>query len=641
MKRNRLRIFSLLAAILIGISLLGSGCTGTILPGKKEEKSPKLPAAVRVLDCCTEVGYFDCLDLGNGQVLLTGYRYDETEQNCTARFMIIDPIKDAVIATSELSGQIQPVYAPASDRIIIEDTVEHCYYLLDDTLSVVKTLEVPRASGAFTADGTAYYYVENSLLFITDLSDGTTRHIPLPHDLRFNMLDGCDPQTGYLYGGAQTDGVDVYMVFDPKTEELRYLGKDYSVSPFGDTFTGNFYDADKAVYYCGNFKSNKLQYLLSEPSISSWHYFIPNSPYFISTAVDSDAAVGEQPETPDKTILYREKDGQVLGAVLEPAETVGINNVSYLPAEGWLLGWQMVEDRSRPIVIDPAQLNFDTPLATREENLPALVDESLCSGISMPSTIPEIVPDLADYRKIADGMEEKYGVSILIANQCAPFANWFDNPFVTTDDDFNREWLGRSLAVLDEALAMYSEGFFTKFRSACDMGGIRFLLTGPISAEDFPHGGFEIQKREWYNVVLDITSVEINPSYHHEIWHAIEERLVNGGCTCFNWEEWNEPLNPEGFGYSIDYYLNGIDPGHVLYTYPQGKDPYFVDLYATSSPLEDRARLYEAIMSPEAYESERVISYPHLAEKFRIMTDAIRKVWDGSDWQDVYWERFY
>ena len=629
MRQNRQRVFGLLAAVVIGISLLAGGCSGIPFfhPG---EARYSLPAAVQVLKCYTGESYFDCLDLKNGRVLLTGYQYNEADQSSTSRFMIVDPIKDAVIATSELPGQIQPVCAAASDKIIVEDGIKQCYYLLDDTLAVERTLEVPRFNGAFNSNGTAYYYVENSLLFVMDLSDGTSRYIPLPHDLRFTMLDGCDPQTGYLYGGVQTDGVNIYMVFDPKAGELRYLGKDLDASPFGDTFTGCYYDADMEVaYYRGNFGSDQLQYLLPESGTTSHQYFVQNSPYFIS-----EPTIGEQTDSPDKTILYREKDGKMLGAVPESGEAADINNISYLPAENWLLGWQTAEDHSRIVVIDPEQLNFDTPLATREETLPALVDESLYSVIPASPEIPEIASDLADHRKIADGMEKKYGVSILLANQCAPFTDRLNWSFTTTEEEFSREWLDRSLAVLDKALAAYPAGFFSEFRTAGDMGGIRFLLTGAISPEGYPRVGFEGQKREWYNVVVDITSMEETNTYHHEIWHAMEERLTNGGCTCFNWEEWDEHLNPEGFGYSIDYYLNGADPGHVLYVNgrPEGKDPYFVDLYGASHGTEDRARLYEAVMSPEVYDSGKVLSSPHLAEKFRIMTEAIRTVWDAPDW---------
>lgn len=85
-------------------------------------------------------------------------------------------------------------------------------------------------------------------------------------------------------------------------------------------------------------------------------------------------------------------------------------------------------------------------------------------------------------------------------------------------------------------------------------------------------------------------------SLYHEMYHALETRLLSSSDACYDWEY----LNPEGFQYDYhyrDYALHGDSE----YLTDEGR--YFIDAYSMTFPKEDRARILEYAMTEgcEAY----------------------------------------
>ena len=62
-------------------------------------------------------------------------------------------------------------------------------------------------------------------------------------------------------------------------------------------------------------------------------------------------------------------------------------------------------------------------------------------------------------------------------------------------------------------------------------------------------GGLHYQYGAWYNVVLDIDALM---TVHHELWHAVEQRITNEFDEAFSDLSWSE-FNPAKFVYCFDF----------------------------------------------------------------------------------------
>ncbi len=86
--------------------------------------------------------------------------------------------------------------------------------------------------------------------------------------------------------------------------------------------------------------------------------------------------------------------------------------------------------------------------------------------------------------------------------------------------------------------------------------------------------------------------------------------------------------NPEGFSYPENRYAMPEDiPEHRA---------YFVDMYARTAPIEDRARIFENAMMGDTW---MFAEYPQRMEKLRYLAECIRTAFDTQDWPEgTRWE---
>ena len=91
--------------------------------------------------------------------------------------------------------------------------------------------------------------------------------------------------------------------------------------------------------------------------------------------------------------------------------------------------------------------------------------------------------------------------------------------------------------------------------------------------------------------------------------------------------------------YTYDLYGNY---GDEIYAYgSNGEDcanSYFVDTYSMTYPSEDRAKIWENIMSDEKYVYWE--KTPHLTAKLNYYAECIRQNFDSTGWNDVRWEKY-
>lgn len=223
----------------------------------------------------------------------------------------------------------------------------------------------------------------------------------------------------------------------------------------------------------------------------------------------------------------------------------------------------------------------------------------------------------AEARAYADAMQERFGITILIGDECqsvlatdafsignqaparSPFMSLLGVKF-TTDE----------LKKLENALEQYPPELFSVIKDSNAPEGLRFFIADQIVDADPAMNsiGYAVCEDSYYNIVLAYMLFD-QATVHHEIWHAMEMFITAEHPDAFlNWDA----LNPEGFQYSYDYTSDAED----------FNADYFVRGYGTADPLEDRATITEAVFFENR--NEWFAEHPAIKRKLDAMNLALK-----------------
>ena len=187
--------------------------------------------------------------------------------------------------------------------------------------------------------------------------------------------------------------------------------------------------------------------------------------------------------------------------------------------------------------------------------------------------------------------------------------NLSSNYTITETSNYND--IIAALEDLERYFLVFNADFFSRF-FGYGMNGLEIYLADNItstSKSEFGNAdvvGLYIKKNNKYNIVLKVNSGEnINTIAYHETFHVIEDYLASFNITFASWSNLNSP----NFTYSNVYYTNQVF-SDTLNNNKYNDGIYFVDNYARSNELEDRARMFEFICQGEDFSE-----YPHLHAK--------------------------
>lgn len=175
-------------------------------------------------------------------------------------------------------------------------------------------------------------------------------------------------------------------------------------------------------------------------------------------------------------------------------------------------------------------------------------------------------------------------------------------------------------------------------------GALKIYLCSHISGTDDASvttaQGLENRIDHEAYMVLDATSVDLEETFYHEFYHAIESYLFTRD-KIIDYYGWMD-LNPEGYDYDSDYAANEYN-ADGRYTLRWEENPmenaYFIDTYSKVFAHEDRARIFESAMSYKAG-TEDYFVYEKLRNKLIFIDTFLRESFDTSDWPEVtMWER--
>lgn len=225
----------------------------------------------------------------------------------------------------------------------------------------------------------------------------------------------------------------------------------------------------------------------------------------------------------------------------------------------------------------------------------------------------------------------KHNVQVLIWEDAAAFQPWD----YTLVPEYQVPLIREKLAELDEILSAYPEGFLKEAASQTSSSRLTICLVRTINGNPDTNALPSAAGLQFWNhaaeAYLAITpSTDMAQHIYHELFHIIDSRVLS---SCNAYDNWNS-LNPKGFSYDSSYASNSSRNQAYL----TGENRYFIDLYSTSFPKEDRARIMEYAMlegRQELFQSDP------LQAKLRQICIGIRKAFDLENVPTSFrWEQY-
>ncbi len=575
------------------------------------------------LDCLTPEVRPVLLALEGSRVLICETGTDKKGEAIT-KLQIVDTAQDAAIHTTRKGGHLTPIpSSKAEDRLYFTDGGQ-TLISMNRKLKDITTITVASGKGAVTAG--AYYYAQEGFLFRLDLSTGDIQPMAINRDIAIAAVTGIHPEgtrlTVEVYLDAYQNDTGCGVVSIPSGELLMLTDAYHTVNLFEDRYLAH--EVQTSAVYTGKLGSDDRLHL---PSTLASRISVDGAPFLLDSST-------EKVET---TLFHIDK--AITQCALAQQGIPGNAVAAAYMAENHALLLCMRQEEGYSLVVVPiGKLPFT---AAEAGPLPAeAVSRELLDNYANSQIILAPNYRVQESRQYADQLQQRYGITLLISDQCALSLEHTPHRIATTDKiglyaKENRTIMA-ALKAVEETLERYPEVFFRQFQLQEGRGGIRILLTGTVES-DYSNIGFSYQHREWFNIVIDITTTDdIRKTLCHELWHATEQRIGltdNDAFTDGRWEE----CNPIGFAYSnntSDYHND------IAYTYGSDKAVCFIDPYAKVSAAEDRARLMEAAMVPESYPTADIFNQPILQKKLQLLCAAIRDAFDTTGWQEVYWEQY-
>lgn len=499
------------------------------------------------------------------------------ETNVTT-VQVVDTSSDTVKGEMTLDG----VWALkeqsfADHRLALCDRENGMWKFYSPSLTELGTMQADDMEGFFSYEGDTYYYISDHVLCARDVSGGAVRRVPLALELR--LLD--------------------IMAFD--AGRMGYS----ALYGSGD----RFFFADAGVFQ----------------DIGGDLYAVSGAPYLMGVS--------------DSSALYALDDQLRVCALSDCGVDGQMFSVRWLPDAAVLLGGVYQNGAFRLYVIDPAQLPFTEVPGAAAADAPLTVDDALAQAYWNTSDSAPVAESLQEARQYADTLESRYGIRILLSDQCRDSAALCDRAIALTDTmDAGEELaaVNTALDALARTLSLYPDGFTAQFRNGVGEGGLRILLVSAITS-DYGVVGVTYESADWQNIALDIRmSDSLDSLICHELWHATENHILSRDYAAIEPDSW-DALNPPGFTYCGDATLSNDLRQWTLYSCDP-EDVCFVDGYACVDAREDRARIMEYFMVHEDA-AQLLIESPVIRQKLQIMCDAVRNNFDTAGWGQVRWER--
>lgn len=562
----------------------------------------------------------------NGNILICWTDYEKM----ITCFRMVNPVSDTIAASLDLEGCLDLFPESFTDHgFVLRDADNNQWIFLDSEIRKITSFQAESLDGFFSHDRSRFYYLKDRILYCADTTCGESSPLELPFDLRFSQITGFHPVDNsialHLYiSPFGTECGTAILDLDHNTFSMAHTAL-YQTT-FGEKYVKLLHFDEQAmqydVTYCGSESSKYI------PALR----FTQTGELVAVSGADYLLGVGEETE------LFCLSDGVASCSLSQNGIAGEFRAVCWNSETRQLIGSVWKGSSALVYALCPELLTFSEVEEAQSAQTPITVDPVISEkywGSLSGSVLPENMQEL---RKLADRLEETYGIQVFLSDQGKELTEFCNYELVTTDN-MNQEdevkGIRNFLTALDQSLSMYPEGFFWQFQSVSKDGGLCFL---PVEQVVNDNGviGVCYENVDWCVIALDVRTDEMVGYLCHEIWHAIEYKLIGEDYTVFSEEVWQK-MNPDGFEYNEHRSTPDVRP-YRWSLFDEEGEVYFIDDYARTNSKEDRARLMEYVMAkPEFY--ERIQASPALMAKLQYMCEAVRKFFKDENWNIVKWEQ--
>lgn len=224
-------------------------------------------------------------------------------------------------------------------------------------------------------------------------------------------------------------------------------------------------------------------------------------------------------------------------------------------------------------------------------------------------------------------LEQQYGVQFHYWEEPKNLVPW-EYVFET---EFIPEAYEAYLDELEYAMGQFPDDFFQKAAQWTDSGKLQILLLRGIYGGP---EGYASASGIQYNIngetYLALSLQEgLEQNFYHVLGHLVDAKILS---SCEAYRKW-EDLNPWDFKYDNDYTKNQDRTGTK---YIEGEKRYFVDHYAMSFAVEDRARILEYACMPG---NEEVFASKYMQKKLKTVCAGIREAFELTG-EEYIWEQY-
>ncbi|MBQ4104970.1 MAG: dockerin type I repeat-containing protein [Clostridia bacterium] len=514
--------------------------------------------------------------------------------------------------TLQILDDYVAVYAYYSDKL----------YVLGNDLSIIGEYSIMGTEVFLSDDATTAYVIQFGDMSIVDLKTG-------------DEIGKFDYAKDVMTSGCTEGFVSLtYIDADTLLKETAMLNLN----------TGELTKHDTAVP-CKNMKygngvwlswvcNDDMTYLIEDSTSKSVFYLDESSYVFLANKSGHITEISYTESDEPQVTAYNSQGEFLSACVLSDIEWLGFDSepVWYEEYNGYFMTLTCGDGVNRLFF-------WDLSGELSGEDL-TLHDTDVLKRKVVPGT--EVSQEL--YAR-AQELSEKYGVTILIADQCDDTIQ----KYIISQRPADDESVAMALDTLDEALSRYPENFISQlFHDTYRSMEIQ-LFPGDISHSSMVSGisGFILYNGNGtITMGLDARNPEIayqplEQVIFHEFSHVIDSKM--GLCSGFNddvlysEEAWLE-LNPEGFEYSGD--------GDAVPGYSDKYKDYFVDDYSCTDSGEDRARVMEYAMMAALY-PDRIANYfteetfveyfqnrAGIQAKLEFYSNSMRDCFDTTGWPE-------
>ena len=486
----------------------------------------------------------------------------------------------------------------------------------------------------------SYYDPRRQETVVLDHRLQEIRTIAVPQEISGKPILSYDTGTLYYCTPWSVVAWDLESGIRRTVREIQYAGQELTALHWGDTVLAcTVTDENQSKLLLLSAENGMEQHVLPEEAMletTNSGYFLARYDGFLNLMIFSGNAFEKQmllPKVPADSQFYLEQNHAVVTVC---AQSDGTALDCYDLETGRLQTSVMLDKFQIPkamvncsdhaiyiLVYDPAA-DCDT---IYRWDIPAPASDIAENTVYTFPYYGNGIPDpeaLEQCRELACSIGRKYGITICIGEEACLVQPW--------DYQFTPEELApvleRELQLLEQRLSQYPEQFLQQ--TAEHFSGLTICLVRKISGNaaeasslTSPTGIQFFQNNHAYVAIT--TGKHAEQALYHELYHAMETRILTKSSALDQWEA----LNPVDFTYgnteSMEIYL-------------QGQTRAFADRYSMSAPKEDRARILENAMLPG---NEDLFRSEYMQRKLAVICQGIREAYGLKKAPEVLpWEQY-